>query len=497
MNEDIKDLIKISEGLDEAIIRGIEKGKTKKKHQNKNNIIKKVSIAAAITLATVASIGLIEPQFVSAIPVVNKVFDYFNKSNIGYSTEKYSELSEVINKSIEKNGMKITLSEIAIDDNKFIASFIVESEALRGFESDKSENDFFVLNHRLNINGERSRGGYYEIRKIDDNKGVIVLIEDISNINLPENLKVDLEIREVERAGKVIAKGPWIYNINTVKEINSEVYKGNKSIKVEGGEVWVDKLVKTPLTNNLVIKGKDLNGTNEGLGLRNLKYIIKDDKGNILLSKFDGGHYDKEGNYEARIRILDDLSNTNYIEVLTTKEDFRVIREIDSRNVPLLICTSNSEYNINREEEIVSRDPSKDELDKGYALSKVSYYINIDKNKAFQPIENLIGNEIKVNSEDKVIITNIDANDKFTTINMNIDGLYDYNNLSSLVIFDEDMNDISKGEGHKGVVLENPETKEFSITLKPIDKNKKYTIAIPMAKEVELDDNNKILINLN
>ena len=58
------------------------------------------------------------------------------------------------------------------------------------------------------------------------------------------------------------------------------------------------------------------------------------------------------------------------------------------------------------------------------------------------------------------------------------------------------MNDISTEEGQKGVELENPESKEFSITLKPIDKNKKYTIAIPMAKEVELNDNNKILINL-
>ena len=40
-------------------------------------------------------------------------------------------------------------------------------------------------------------------------------------------------------------------------------------------------------------------------------------------------------------------------------------------NGPLLICTETSIDNINRKEEVISREPTKEELDRGYGLPSV------------------------------------------------------------------------------------------------------------------------------
>ena len=69
------------------------------------------------------------------------------------------------------------------------------------------------------------------------------------------------------------------------------------------------------------------------------------------------------------------------------------------------------------------------------------------------PIDDLKGKVIKTSDNSDVTITNVEANDKATKITMKIDGSYNYKNLSSLVIFDEDMNDTCRWEGHRGAVL--------------------------------------------
>ncbi|GAB6168044.1 hypothetical protein JCM1393_05040 [Clostridium carnis] len=495
VDNNIKELIKIPDGLDNAILKGFEEGKSKKKEYKSKKIIKRTTVAAAVVIASVSIIGVINPELVSAIPIVNRVFEYFNNSNFGYSAEKYKELGEVINETIDKNGTKVTLDQIVVDDNRFMATLIVESENLKGFKDKKNPSDFFHPEYGLRINGKMPSSLGANVTIINDTKGAVILTSDISNMNLEEDLKIDLDIKNIERSGKILAKGNWKYNVKTTKGINSEKYTGDKKIKVMGGEVWVDSLVKTPITNVVTIKGKYESGTNETGELDNLRYIFRDNNRNVLLTEELGGISNREGDYERKINILNDLENIEYIEVLQL-EDSRITREIDNMKIPVLICTTDSSEGINRKEKLISRKPTQEELDRGYGLSSVSYYLNIDENKAFQPINDLISKEIKVNNSDKVIITNIDANEKFTKINMKIEGLYEYNNLSSLTIFDEDMKDFSRWEGHRGVVIENPETKEFSITLAPLDKNKKYTIAVPMTIDINPNNENRITVKL-
>ena len=53
MDENIKELIKIPEGLDNAILKGFEDGKKKNKGKKRINIIKRSTIAAAIAIASI------------------------------------------------------------------------------------------------------------------------------------------------------------------------------------------------------------------------------------------------------------------------------------------------------------------------------------------------------------------------------------------------------------------------------------------------------------
>ncbi|MBU3104622.1 DUF4179 domain-containing protein [Clostridium gasigenes] len=498
MDENIKELIKIPEGLDNAILKGFEDGKKKNKGKKRINIIKRSTIAAAVAIASITVVGVVNPKIVSAIPIVNRVFGYFDNSGIGFTANKYEELGEVINKTIDKNGTKVTLDQILVDDNTFIASFTVESEKLRGFEDLKNPGDFFNPDARLSINGETPESWGSTVSIISETKGAVVFKADISTMNLKNDLEIDFNIRNIERGRNTIAKGNFKYKIKTVKGIESETYVGDGKVKVDGGEFWVDSLVKTEVSSLLNINGKYKSGTNESREFDNINFVIIDNKRNELITSFVGGNTDPEGNYQNKIEILSDLSNVEYIEILQYEraEEKSIRREMNGINRPLLICTETSTDNINRKEEVISREPTKEELDRGYGLPSVQYALNIDRSKSFMQIDDLKGKVIKTSDNSDVTITNVEADDKATKISMKIEGSYNYKNLSSLVIFDEDMNDTCTWEGHRGAIIENIENKEFSMTLGAIDKSKKYIIAIPMGKEIKYNEENKIVVSL-
>ena len=101
----------------------------------------------------------------------------------------------------------------------------------------KNPGDFFNPDTRLNINSETPKSWRSTLRIINETKGVVVFEGDISNIKLEDDLEVNFNIKNIERRGKVIAKGNWEYNIKTTKGINSKTYTGDRKLKVDGGEI--------------------------------------------------------------------------------------------------------------------------------------------------------------------------------------------------------------------------------------------------------------------
>lgn len=457
-------------------------------------------MVVSIAIISISLLAMLNPEVVSAIPFMNSVFEYVNSNNTGEPVYKYENLSKDVGYSIEKKGVKFTLDKMAIDDNLMVATFYIESDKLAGYDFNKPEGDFLNLSMYIFINGENPSSYGESVRIVNENKAAVMIEANLSEIDLDKDVNIKFNIDNILRSGKKIARGPWKLNIDTVKGINSKVYLTEEGISTDNQSLSVEKLMITPLTNTLFIKGKKSNSAYESKydysGDFQNNYIIRDNNENILTYTLKSGREDEGGNYEAEIRIFNDLSNAEYIEIIKSEGNETIRKEIYEFPYNLLKTTVKDEELANRSEEVISREPTKEEKRSGYALDKVRYWVSIDKNNSFENIDDLIGRELKVNSNDKVTITNIEATDKNTKITMKIDGAYKYKLLNSLVIFDEDMNDISIREGDSGTVFEDVEGKVVSLKLPAIDKNKKYTIAFPVTTDLKLSEDSKITINL-
>ncbi|MGL5752807.1 MAG: hypothetical protein ACRCXT_19870, partial [Paraclostridium sp.] len=165
------------------------------------------------------------------------------------------------------------------------------------------------------------------------------------------------------------------------------------------------------------------------------------------------------------------------------------------------------------EEVIISRDVEKRDLEVDtkpahkYEGEKISYQLDIDKERKFYTIDELIGKEIETGNQTSVTIKDIQINDKNTVVKLKVNG--DYNTPGQIVLFDEDMRDTYNGTyiTHKGKCPSNThwnDTKqtdymsgETEFIIDKIDKNKKYKLAVPLQKQINLNPDYTMKVNLN
>ena len=494
MDNNIKDIIKIPEGLDNAILKGFERGKNEKKNKKSNVIFKRSAIAAGIIMLGTTMIGIINPDIVSAIPIVGNVFDYFNDGIYKQFADKYEELGQLINTSVVDNDVTVTLNKVVVDDNLFIASMIIQSDKFIGFDELRSPQDFINPDFKVLIDGELPSVQGANVTVVDERTAAVVLECDISKIDLSDKVKINLSMKNVYRSGKKLAKGNWSFDIKTTKGEDSKVYNIDQDLTLSDTKVTFEKLVSSDLINRLYLIGKCSDYIN--FSINDNDFIIKDNNGNILSTVIGSGVTDSSGNFQFTVDILNDLRDVEYIEIFKSEGNTPISKEINGWKYNLLKSFSRDEEKASRVNETISRKPTKQELDDGFALDSVTYNINIDRNTAFQSIDELIGKEIAINNTDKVILKDIIVKDEYTEVVMKIDGIYDYRLLDSLVLFDEEMNDVC---GFEGSVTVLNDIKEKIVTVKrtKINPSKKYTIAIPVTNDLVVDESYKVTVQLN
>lgn len=493
MDNNIKDMIKIPKELDNAILKGFEKGKREKKKDKRKVIFKRSTIAAGIIVAGTTMAGMISQELVSAIPIVGDVFEYFNEGVYKQASGKYEELGKDVNITVEDNEVKVTLNKVVIDDNVLVASLFVESDKFSGYDEWRSPQDFLNTDLNVFISGKIPSSCNAKITIVNESTAAIILEADVSNIKLGNKVKIDLDIDNFTRGEKTLAEGNWDFNIKAIKDSESNTYEVNKSLNLTDEEINIEKLVVTPLNNRLTFSG--ITSDYENFRIDENKFIARDNTGKILLLDFISGSVSNKGEYEYSYNILNDLGNTEYIEVIKVEGNTTIEKEINGSNEYLLKASAIDESNADRSNEIISREPTKEELSDGYALSSVNYNVDIDRDNAFENIDSLTGKEIAVNNTDKIIVKDIVAYDDYTEVVMKIDGSYNYRLLSSTVLFDEDMNDACVFEGST-TVLNDIEEKIVTVKLTKIDPSKKYTIAIPATTDLVIDENEKVTIDL-
>ena len=489
MDNNIKEMIKIPKELDNAVLKGFEMGKREKKKEKQKLIFKRSAIAAGVIVAGTTMAGIINPEFVSALPIVGDVFEYFNYGVYKQASDKYEELGDDVNITVEDKGVKVTINKVVLDDNILLASLLIESDKFIGYDESRSPQDFLNMDLNVLINGEMPSSCGPKVTIVNESTAAAILEVNVSDIDLGNEVNIDLDINNFTRGRKTLAKGSWDFNIKTIKGSESNIYEVNKSLNLINEEINIEKLVVTPLNNRLIFSG--ITSDYENFRVDENKFIVRDNNGKILLLDLTSGSVSNNGEYEYSYNILNDLSNTEYIEIIKASGN----NVIEDENGYLLKASAIDETNANRSNDIISRKPTKEELNDGYALSSVNYNVDIDKSIAFETIDSLIGKEIAINNTDKIIVKEIVPHDDYTEVVMKIDGNYNYRLLSSIVLFDEDMNDSCAFEGSTAI-MSDIEEKIVTLKLTKIDPSKKYTIAIPVTTDLVIDENEKVTINL-
>ena len=209
MDNNIKDMIKIPKELDNAILKGFEKGKREKKKDKRKVIFKRSTIAAGIIVAGTTMAGMISQELVSAIPIVGDVFEYFNEGVYKQASGKYEELGKDVNITVEDNEVKVTLNKVVIDDNVLVASLFVESDKFSGYDEWRSPQDFLNTDLNVFISGKIPSSCNAKITIVNESTAAIILEADVSNIKLGNKVKIDLDIDNFTRGEKTLAEGNW------------------------------------------------------------------------------------------------------------------------------------------------------------------------------------------------------------------------------------------------------------------------------------------------
>ncbi|WP_158540612.1 DUF4179 domain-containing protein [Romboutsia weinsteinii] len=481
----IRDNIEIPNKLDDYILKGIERGREEKIFVKKRNRLNTVVKVSSILIVGTLGLGIINPEIVRAIPIIGRVLDGFESSNFGTPVDKYVKYAEGVGIVSENKKATVTLNEVIVDENICMFGFTIESDALKGYEG-KNSGDFINIDQEITIDGKSIDTIGHRARKIDDRTGALVLTANIAELKLKGNVKVDIKINSINGTKKV--RGNWEFNIETNKVKGSNRININQNYDIKGNNLIIDEIVTSPLSTTVMLSGVD---DIENPTIFGSDYKVIDDNNNLLKSSVVSMSMDNTtGEISGKLEIFNDTSNTRYIQLIPNWGRDVIEKEVEGIYVNLLTTTGSGE----REEVLISREPTKEEKKNGYALSKVYYYINMDKEREFLSLEELKDYEIQVNNTDKVKIKDIEVGKNNTKITMKVYGNYDH--LSQLVLFDEDMNDVAAWEGHIGAVLEDEKEGIYSITFDKIDTSKKYKIAIPMTKDIDLNSKDKIRINL-
>lgn len=447
---------------------------------------KKLAVSAAI-LALITTVGIFYPQMVRAIPGIQSIFKRINQGNMGESFDKFEQFSTSVNKTIEKNGLKITIDEITVDDNVLAITSVIEGKNLQ-------ENKGYMGN--IKINDKLVYTSSSKDKKVDDNTLMMVSYAKVSDMNLPKDLNIDFHIVWI---GDV--KGPWDFKFAVAKSdkpVNSRVLNIDKNIKIPERTLNIEKLIVSHLGNTAYYSG-DYDISKDRRGFDELNFVVMDDKGKIL-ENYSSTTPISNSKYEGRIEITGDLTNIKSLIVIPVFKQWGT-RSMYIDNTPYFILqTTINSTNFNLPQETITKSKPLTEKEKsnGYAFDNVTHVFNIDKLREFSTIDKLVNQVIKVGTNNNVLIKSIDTLENETKITFKVqgNGAYYYRNFNDTVLLDENYNFIERESDENITTIESKDESIVFVKMPPINRSKKYKIAIPIIDEPKIEEQYKISIDL-
>ncbi|SHK56034.1 protein of unknown function [Clostridium cavendishii DSM 21758] len=483
--DDFKKSIEIPSEINLAIEKGIKRGKEEKIKRKGKFKYKKIVAVSGIAVAMISVIGFTNPQLVEALPGIGSIFKQITHGNMGEPIDKFEKYATNINQTVEDNGIKINVDQVTIDDNSLAITALIEGKDLKQDEGIMSS--MKLNNQEVNTHSDKQK-------KLEDGSLMVVTYANISDLKIDKDINLDWNIAYV---GDKKGKWDFKFKVNKNKETNSKVININKKIKIPNSTLEVQNIVVSSLGNSINIKGTyDEVNNSKRTGIED--YLVLDEKGNILITRQNSScSTDKE--YDIKLSILSDVKDFKRITLIPLFNTWGTRgKEVNNISYDILQCTINNNDFKNTPQEIVqkSRPATDKEKKDGYAYNEVTHIYKIDKNKDFKPLNELINQEIVLGDKSKAIIKGIDSTDKYTKLTFKLEGYYKYDFVNSVVLLDEDFNDVERAEDGEAAILEDTKNNIVSIKLSPIDNKKKYKIALPMIKDPVVDDKYKLDINL-
>lgn len=258
------------------------------------NILKKIQYNTQMKLIIVLLLVL-------AFGIVNSRILNISEDNRYYDIEKYDDYLEVVGKSIECEGVTITLESAAADKNILILSFLVSNT-----EEIKDLNDADIHISSLKINGkEMCLSSKNNLELINSNQARIVkgIVWDYNNMPNSINLSVGIE--------KMFNKeGNWDikFSVDTYKILqNTYSEKINSRINMKDLKWTIKEATISPLTVKI-------ESSYTAFSKRRLGFLVLDENYNELI-KLDED-------------IFKDFGHYAYVEKYINSEPFEKLKVI-------------------------------------------------------------------------------------------------------------------------------------------------------------------------
>lgn len=259
-------------------LNDIEKEKLKNNFKNsvKNKkSIKKLPIAIAISL--ILTTGLVTTNLGSEILVSATITTSNISSYLGLN-KNLDNYSTIINKSISKNGVTISMNDVILNNNELIVSSTIQSS-----KGDATKEGFHEYS-KIFINGKRIKSGSTgSSEAIDTSTMASVTNYILPDIDLSKEIDIKIIYSDVLVGGKSIY-GPWIFEF---KANGSDLSKDTKRINLDnkftldnGNELTLTKFTSNAIGQEILYTMK--NNNTDDKSVYSIKLIGKDNLNNPI-----------------------------------------------------------------------------------------------------------------------------------------------------------------------------------------------------------------------
>lgn len=280
------------------------------------------AVLAVVTTITAMSVFALSP---AGQEFINSIVAYFqnDKATEVTSIEEFNRYNKEIGKSVTKDGITLTLDNVAADDNFIHVFYTIKSENEPFYEGDYSDAAIYDGDVNMPVDGlclidgtvanfanHNTKDGYF----VDNYTYKTVEKYNISSKEIPDNFKVELFADIIEKDGEYIASSALnkLYNdaYDTITDaekaemlyISVNVDKTAVRVKTVNREIntilpWlgatVEKAVFSPFGNQLVISTPPGNTDNptavrSGFALYDENGICLDILNTDLVASVDG-----------------------------------------------------------------------------------------------------------------------------------------------------------------------------------------------------------------